>query len=196
MPWNGSRYIRKCCPILFQQVWLQVIYIKVFSVCILLVSFTLSHFKNSCLTLLQVLKSLSVVVNVRFVTNGMCVKNNTHVAWTSRNRLSTTWDLYCCMVPQCGALCTCSSVFLITTKWCFDQDVKVVPGTTFTKRCAMGAVHCKHEEMLLQPLVWRCIGSVVFVWSIHENDQSWTCTLIKSCDMLILFMDLDVIILA
>jgi len=25
-------------------------------------------------------------------------------------------------------------LFPITTKWCFDQDVKVVPGATFTKR--------------------------------------------------------------
>ena len=75
------------------------------------------------------------------------------------------------LVLQCEALCTCCSAFLIATKWCFDQDVKVVPGTTFTKRRAMGAVHCKNEGMLLHPLGWRCIESVVFVWPIHENDQ-------------------------
>jgi len=41
----------------------------------------------------------------------------------------------------------------ITTKWCFDQNVKVVPDATFTKRiCAIGAVHFKKEGTLLQPL--------------------------------------------
>ena len=45
--------------------------------------------------------SVSLVVNMWFTTNGMCVKNNTHVARTRRNKMSTTWDLYCCLVPQC-----------------------------------------------------------------------------------------------
>jgi len=37
-----------------------------------------------------------VALNVRFTTNGMCAKNNTHiyVARTSNNRVSTTCDLY------------------------------------------------------------------------------------------------------
>jgi len=72
--------------------------------------------------------SVSVVVNV-----GMCVKNSTYVARTSRNNMSMTLDLYCCLVPKCEALRTYCSAYPIT-KWCFDQDVKVVPGTTFTKR--------------------------------------------------------------
>jgi len=58
----------------------------------------------------------------------MWVKKNTHVARTSRNKMSTTRDLYCCLVPQYEALRTCCSALPITTKWCFDQDVKVVPG--------------------------------------------------------------------
>jgi len=80
--------------------------------------------------------SVSVVLNVRFVTNGLYVKINTHIyaSQTSRNRMSTTWDLYCCLLPQCEALHTCRLGFPITTKWCFDQDVKVVPGAIFTKR--------------------------------------------------------------
>jgi len=53
--------------------------------------------------------SVSVVVNVRFTTNGMCVKNNTRVARISRNKMSTTWDHYCCLVPQCEALRSCCS---------------------------------------------------------------------------------------
>ena len=78
--------------------------------------------------------SVSIVVNVRFTTNRMCMKKNTHVALTSRNKMSTTWDLYCCLVPQWEALRICCSAFPITTNWCFDQNMKVVPGTTFTKR--------------------------------------------------------------
>jgi len=80
--------------------------------------------------------SVSVVLNVRFATNRMYVKNNTHiyVSQTSRNRMSTTWDLHCCLLPQCEALHTCRLGFPITIKWCFDQDVKVVSGATFTKR--------------------------------------------------------------
>jgi len=72
--------------------------------------------------------SVSFVVNVRFTMKGMCVKNTTHVSRTSRNKMSTTWDLYCCLLPQYEALRTCWSAFPITTTWCFDQDVKVVPG--------------------------------------------------------------------
>jgi len=78
--------------------------------------------------------SVSIVLNVRFTTNRMCVMNNTRVARTSRNKISTTWDLYSWLVPQCEGLRTCCSAFPITTKWCFDQHVKLVPGTTFTKR--------------------------------------------------------------
>ena len=58
------------------------------------------------------------------------------MARISRNKMSTTWDLNSCLEPQCEALCTFCSALPVTTKWCFDQDVKVVPGTTFTKsRC-------------------------------------------------------------
>ena len=53
---------------------------------------------------------------------------------TNNKDLSMTWGLYCCLVPQCEALRTCCFAFPITTKWYFDQDVKVVPGPTFTKR--------------------------------------------------------------
>ena len=39
------------------------------------------------------------------------------------------------------------------------------------KECAIGAVHSKKEGMLLQPVRWRCIESVIFACPIHENDQ-------------------------
>ena len=35
-------------------------------------------------------------------------------------------ELYCCLLPQCKALRTCRSGFPITTKWCCNEDVKVV----------------------------------------------------------------------
>jgi len=97
------------------------------------ISKNLAHSFCKCCSL-----SISVVVNLRFTTNGMCMKNNTHVARTRRNKISKTWDLYCCLVPQCEALRTCCSAFLITTKWCFDQDVKVMPGISFTKITSNG----------------------------------------------------------
>jgi len=77
--------------------------------------------------------SVNTVLNVRFTTNGMGMMNNTQVARTSRNKMIMTWDLHCCLVQQWEALRTCCSAFPITSKWCFDQDVKVVPGATFTK---------------------------------------------------------------
>jgi len=65
-------------------------------------------------------------------------KSLAHVARTSRSKMSTTWYLYCCLVPQCEVLRTCCSAFPVTTKWLFDQDVKVLPSTTFTKRTCNG----------------------------------------------------------
>jgi len=61
--------------------------------------------------------SVMVALNVRFTTNGMCVKNNTHIylARTSNNRLIVACDLYCCLLPKCEALHTSRSSFLIST---------------------------------------------------------------------------------
>jgi len=56
-----------------------------------------------------------------------------YVARTSNNRVIAAHDLYCCLVPQCEALCTCRLGFLIATKWCCDQHVKVVPDSAFTQ---------------------------------------------------------------
>ena len=53
------------------------------AVCILLVSFTLSHFHKFSSTFLQVLQqhnlSVGVVLNVRFTTDGILVKIHTHL---------------------------------------------------------------------------------------------------------------------
>ena len=58
-------------------------------------------------------------------------------------------------------------------RWCQVQPPQ--------KERAMGAVHCKHQGMLLQLLRGCCNESVVFVCPIHENDQRWTCR--PSCDI-------------
>ena len=57
--------------------------------------------------------SVGVALNVRFTTNGMCAKNNTHVyeARTSNNRVIMACDPYCYLLPQCEALRTCRSGF-------------------------------------------------------------------------------------
>jgi len=59
----------------------------------------------------------SIALIVWFTTNGMCAKNNTHiyVARISNNRVISSDDLYCCLLPQCEALRTCHSGFAITT---------------------------------------------------------------------------------
>ena len=112
--------------------------------------------------------SVCVALNVWFTMNGMCMKNNTHiyVARTSRTRISTTCDFYRCLLSWCAFFRTCHSDFPIATKFCCDQDVKMVPGATFKKECAIGAVRCKKEGMLLKPLSWCCIDCAIH----HERD--------------------------
>jgi len=39
----------------------------------------------------------------------------------------------CYLLLQCEALHTCGLGFPISTKWCFDHDVKVMPDAAFTK---------------------------------------------------------------
>ena len=75
-------------------------------------------------------------------------------------------DLCCCLLPQCEALRTCRSGFPIALKRCCDQDVNVVSGADFTKKCAIGAVRCKKDRMLLKPLGYRCVECVIH----HERD--------------------------
>jgi len=47
----------------------------------------------------------------------MCVKNNTimYVALTSNNRVISSGDFYCCLLPRCEALRICRSGFPIAT---------------------------------------------------------------------------------
>ena len=62
--------------------------------------------------------SVDVALKVRFTTNGMCAKSNTqiYVTWTSNNRVTSSGDLYCCLLPQCETLRTFRSSFMITTQ--------------------------------------------------------------------------------
>jgi len=78
-----------------------------------LISTSLAHACCKCCNL-----SISVVLIVQFTMKGMRVKNNTHiyVAQTSRNTMSITCDLYCCLLKQCEALRTCHLGFPIATK--------------------------------------------------------------------------------
>ena len=77
-----------------------------------------------------------VALIVWFTTNGMCGKNNTIVcvARASNRKRDCEHDLYCCLLPRCEAMHTCRSGFPIATKWCCDQDVKVVWSSAFTQR--------------------------------------------------------------
>ena len=54
----------------------------------------------------------------------------------------------------------CRSAFPITTKWCFDQDVKVVPDATFTKRTCdrCGSLQKGGNVIATSQLVlrWKC----------------------------------------
>ena len=61
--------------------------------------------------------SVDIVLIVPFTINGMCTKNNNHiyVAQTSNRTVIMACDLHCCLLPQCEALCTCRSGFLIAT---------------------------------------------------------------------------------
>ena len=94
------------------------------AVWILLVSFTLSHFNKSNPTCCKCLNnSFGVTLNVRFTTNGMCVKNNIaiYASPTSNGSVSTACDFCFCFLPQCEVLRTSHSGFLIATKWCCDR---------------------------------------------------------------------------
>jgi len=97
----------------------------------------------------------------------MCTKNNTsYVAWTSNNRVIMACELYCCLLPQCDALRTCSSGFPIAKKWCCDQDMKVVLCETYAKRtCDRCGSLWKVDTVATTPH-WRCAECVFY----HERN--------------------------
>jgi len=56
------------------------------------------------------------------------------------------------MLLQSEALHTGRLGFPIKIKWCFDQDVKVVPGATFTKRMCDRCGSLQKEEDVVSTL--------------------------------------------
>ena len=89
-----------------------------------------------------------------------------YVARTSNNRVIMACEHYCCLLPKCEALCTCRLDFrsqqngAVTRMW---RSCRVQPSH---KERAIGAVRCKIEGMLLQPLRRRCVKCVIH----HERD--------------------------
>jgi len=111
---------------------------------------------------------VSVGVNMRFTTKGMCVKNNAHVSWTSRNKMSTTWDVYCCLLP------VWSFVHLLLG---LSNHNKVVlwPGTTFTKRTCNGCGSLQKREDVVATcrlaLHWQCGFRMANTWKWLEMNM-------------------------
>ena len=95
---------------------------------------------------------VGVALKVRFTTNGMCAMSNTeiYVAWTSNNRVISSGDHCCYLLPQCEVLHTCRSSFLIAT-----QEIYTSLTFTFTahendQRCTLfGFRFCDI------PIYWR-----------------------------------------
>jgi len=75
--------------------------------------------------------SASVVLNAQFTTSGMCVKNNTHiyVVRKSRNRISTTCDLYRHLLPQCEP----EMITIRFAGWISGRIVSLQPDTDIQK---------------------------------------------------------------
>ena len=84
--------------------------------------------------LLQPLRWRCVKCVIHHKRNVREEKHHIYVAQTSNDKVISSGDLYCCLLPQWEALCTCRLSFLTATKWCCDQDVKVVPDAAFTQR--------------------------------------------------------------
>ena len=72
-----------------------------------------------------------LIMLVNLVNSWLCLL-------TVTTRVISSRDLYCCLLPWCEALRTCRSGFPITTKWCCDQDVKVVRSSAFIQRTCDG----------------------------------------------------------
>ena len=61
-------------------------------------------------------------------------QHHTYMCREQAIRVIMACELYCCLLPQYEALRICRSGFPIATKWCCDQDVKVVRSSAFTQR--------------------------------------------------------------
>jgi len=98
--------------------------------------------------------------NVRFTTNGMYTKKNTKYAW--REQAIIEWSR--CVISV--VVCCHSAKLCVLATWAFRSQQNGAV-TRMWRLCwvqpshkerAIGAVHCKKEGMLLQPLRWGCAG--------------------------------------
>jgi len=65
--------------------------------------------------LLQALRWRCVECVIHYERDVREEKQHMHVARTTNNRVTSSGDLYCCLLPQCEALRTCRSGFPIAT---------------------------------------------------------------------------------
>jgi len=113
--------------------------------------------------------SVDVVLNVQFITNWMCVKNNIHILvcgasneWSRRVIISVVARYHSVKLCALAALAFRAQQNGAVTMMMW-RSCQMHPSQ---KECAIGAVHCKKEGMLLQPLSWRCVEC----WIRHERD--------------------------
>ena len=77
-----------------------------------------------------------------------------YVAWTSNNRvISSSGDLYCCLLPRCKALRTCRSGFPIAT---VRSTSSHSVSTFFWEK--------SHENFVEKRLSWEKFGELINVW--------------------------------
>ena len=106
--------------------------------------------------------SSGIALNVWFATNEMCTKKNTTFMW--REQAIIEWSRHMNSIVACchsAKLCTHATwAFPIATKWCCDQDVKVVLCEVFTKRTCdrCGSLWKGGDVVAASPLVlrWMC----------------------------------------
>jgi len=112
------------------------------------------------------LQSGGVALNVWFTTNGMWAKKNNIYMW--REQAIIEWlQRMISIIAWCHRAKLCAHADFrsqqngaVTRMWrsCCVKSAQ--------KECAIGAVRCENEGMLLQPLRWRCVECVIH----HERD--------------------------
>jgi len=72
--------------------------------------------------------------------------NNTHVARTSRNKVSTTWDLNCCLVPQCEGCALAALPFQSQQRGAWTRMWRLCQVQPSKKDHVICAVYWKNQE--------------------------------------------------
>jgi len=93
-------------------------------------------------------------------------QHHIYVAQTSNNRVISSVNHYCCLPPQCEALRLAAGLFRLQQNGAVTRMWRSCCVKPSQKECAIGAVRCKNEGMLLQPLRWCCVDCVIH----HERD--------------------------